>query len=271
MDAQTNSTALDVSGQEVGKTRKRKIRKRLLIGLAAVFGLFLALDFGYKNSGSAEWKLEREKNGITMWKLKTPGSRIEKLKLTMKVPTTLAGMIKLIEDTSSCVDVGCNGIRQFDTKILPGGFFNAYYDFKVDLPFPLKTREFVILIQHHQDPATKEIEMNIMAAPNKIPPNPDYIRVAHLNNIWHLTPNEKGEVEIEYHQDSDIGGNIPYFIKNKIAPEALYQLFVKFETIMGLEKFKTAKLDYVKELGEDVQDAVDPQRKFMAGPVEEGP
>jgi hypothetical protein len=125
MDDKTDSTVIDASTQEGKQQRNRKIRKWDLIALAAVFGPFLAMDFIYKHSGSPEWQVEREKNGIKMWKLKTPGSRIEKLKLTMKVPTNLAGMIKLIEDTSSCADVGCNGIKQFDTQILPGGFFNA--------------------------------------------------------------------------------------------------------------------------------------------------
>jgi hypothetical protein len=227
---------------------KERIRKIVLFGILPLLVLFIVGDWIYCRSGSDEWKLERDKDGIKIWTLKTPGSRTPKIKLTMQVKTKLASMIKLIEDPTSGPDVGATEVNMLDMKVSPTGDFRGYYECKIDLPFPFSDRQSVILILHSQDSVSKKIEMNVFAAPNKLPPNDSYVRPTHLHNIWHLTPLENGMVNIEYFQDADLGGSVPYFVDNVIATEALYQLFVKFQNFMNLEKFKNAKFDYIKEL-----------------------
>jgi hypothetical protein len=233
--------------KSTGKPRKR-IRKMVLFGVLSLLVIFYVGDWIWYKSGSNEWKLARDRDGIKIWTLKTSGSRITKIKLRMQLKSKLASMIKLIEDPASGPDVGAKEVNMLEMKVSPAGDFSAYYECKIDLPFPFKDRQSVILILHSQDSISKKIEMNIFAAPNKLPPDDSYVRPTHMHNIWYLTPLENGLIDIEYYQDSDIGGSVPYFVNNVIAIEALFELFRKFQHFMDLEKFKDAKFHYVKEL-----------------------
>lgn len=226
----------------------RRIRKILLLGVLSLVVIFYVGDGIWYKSGSNEWKLARDRDGIKIWTLKSPGSRITKIKLHMQLKSSLSGMIKLIEDPASGPDVGAKEVNLLEMKVSPTGDFSAYYECKIDLPFPFTDRQSVILILHSQDSISKKIEMNVFAAPNKLPPDDSYVRPTHMHNIWHLTPLENGLLDIEYYQDSNIGGSVPYFVNNLIAIEALFELFGKFQHFMSLEKFKNAKFDYVKEL-----------------------
>ena len=230
-------------------TRKppKRIRRTVLFALLSLAVMFYVGDWIWYRSGTNEWKLERDRSGIKIWTLKAPGSRITKIKLHMQLKSKLASMIKLIEDPASGPDVGAKEVNMLEMKVSPSGDFRAYYECKIDLPFPFKDRQSVILILHSQDTISKTIEMNVLAAPNKLPPDDSYVRPTHMHNIWYLTPLENGVLDIEYYQDSDIGGSVPYFVNNVIATEALFQLFSKFQHFMNLGKFKNAKFDYVKE------------------------
>jgi len=227
---------------------KRKLGKILLIIALSMLGFFLFCDWIWYKSGSNDWQLEREKDGIKIWTLKTPDTRITKIKVQMQVKTKLAGMIKLIEDPTSGPDVGASEVKMLEMKVSPTNDFSAYYECKINLPFPFSNRQAVILILHSQDSVSKKITMNVFAAPNRLPPNQAYVRPVHTHNIWYITPLKDDKVDIEYFQDSDIGGSVPYFVNNIIATEALYQLFVKFNSFMEMEKFKNAKYSYIKEL-----------------------
>lgn len=226
----------------------KRFRKIVLFGVFSILVIFYVGDWIWFKSGTNEWQLTRDRDGIKIWTLKSPGSRITKIKLHMQLKSKLASMIKLIEDPTSGPDVGAKEVNMLEMKVSPSGDFSAYYECKIDLPFPFKDRQSVILILHSQDSISKQIEMNVFAAPNRLPPDDSYVRPTHMHNIWYLTPLENGLIDIEYYQDSDIGGSVPYFINNVIAIEALFELFSKFQDFMNLERFKSAEFDYVKEL-----------------------
>lgn len=227
---------------------KRKKWKIVLYGVAALLVILFISDRIYKGSGSDEWKLVKNEKGIEIWTLKTPGSRIKKVKLHMQVKTKLAGLIKLIEDPTSGPDVGAKFVEMLERKFYPNGDYSAYYNCIIDLPFPFTDRQSVILILHSQDSVTKVINMNVFAASNLLPPDESYVRITHLHNTYQITPLENGYIDIVHTQDSDIGGSVPYFINNAMGPAALMMLFQKFQDFMEMEKFKNAKFDYIKEL-----------------------
>lgn len=234
----------------------KRFRKIVLFGVLSILVIFYVGDWIWFKSGTNEWQLTRDRDGIKIWTLKSPGSRITKIKLHMQLKSKLASMIKLIEDPTSGPDVGAKEVNMLEMKVSPSGDFSAYYECKIDLPFPFKDRQSVILILHSQDSISKQIEMNVFAAPNRLPPDDSYVRPTHMHNIWYLTPLENGLIDIEYYQDSDIGGSVPYFINNVIAIEALFELFSKFQDFMNLERFKSAEFDYVKELEVSYKTAV---------------
>jgi len=239
------------SENKVNKNGK-KFKKFVLYGMGMLALILLIAHFIWMDAGSNEWKLVKDENGIKIWTIKTPGNKLLKTKANFQIQSTLGGIIKLIEDTTSWADLGMdkNKIVIMDTIHTPG-YYSGYMGYKQEMPFPLKDREIITLMQRFQNPVTKTIEINVLAAPNKLPPSKDFVRIEHMHNSYTFTPVADGIVEIDFNNEFDLGGSIPYFIKNLGASSLLYTMMFDLKNKMSMDKYKNAKLDYIKEYDEN--------------------
>jgi len=227
-----------------------KPRKWLWIGSTVLLAVFILLTVGHfiwLGSGSNEWQLAQEKNGIKIWTQKTPGNPLLKGRAQFKVQSTLGGILKVVYD----LDVHkANKMPEFTvlgSARMPG-YFSAFNTFEQPMPFPFKAREFMLLSQHLQDPKTHVIELNAMAAPNKTPPSDCCVRLVHVHNRYTLTPVGNGEVEMDFLWDIDMGGAFPYALENAALPGTLYKAMDDFRNLIA--KYKNDKLDYITEPSE---------------------
>jgi len=227
-----------------------RARKILRIGVPALAIVLLISHFGWKMSGSNEWKLFSDKDGTKIWTLKTPGSTLIKVKAVGHVRSRLSGMVRLIENPDSCEEAGCTDSKVIDNVDTRIGCYTAYNSFRFNMPFPMSTREYVVAIQHRQNPQTKQIEVNLLAAPNKTMPLGGCVRVTHMHNIWRLTPTGSDTMEVEYVQDFDMGGRVPYFVTNLFLPEVAKKVFHDLQGMMDKEKYRKAQVAYVMESGD---------------------
>lgn len=224
--------------------KKKRIGKILLIGLVAVVVVSMPAHFIWKKSGSGEWKLYSDKKGVKCYTMKTPGSVYLKFKSIGTLQSTMSSVIKLMRDPNAAEDVGCYDAHMIDS-VSPE---LMYYTFKQNYFWPLKPREFVVKSDFIQNPETKAIVVTFNAAPDKIPPTKNCYRIVKMNNEWRYTPVGNGQIKYEFTYNSvDPGGNFPYFLTNLMVkvffPEGFYQM----PKILAKEKYKDARVDYVKE------------------------
>jgi hypothetical protein len=226
-------------------------RKVLLPGVAGLLAIAVSAHFAWKYSGSNEWKLVRDANGVKVYTLKAPGSTLLKLKAEMQVKTSLSSAVFLLRGDESSADEVTSGERS-DTnfKVIERyetpSVFMAYYSAKQPMPPPMRTRELVILLNYAQDPKSKQVVINVQAAPTKIPPTPNTSRVTHLNNIFRLTPSPNGELNWEVTLDVDMG--VFYPIANSSLVDWLLGDLSYHKKLVLTEKYQKAKLVSVQEL-----------------------
>jgi len=239
----------DVAAGTAPKAKRAgKILKRVGYGALALTAVLFVSDLAWTASGSNEWQLARDENGVKVWTLKSPGTTVLRVKSEVRVKSNLGGMVKLLEDLDSCADSYC-----YDTKVLrviPSlpGYYGKYVRFKFDIPIPgFQTRDYVLFAEHVQDPKTKKLEINIMAAPDMIPRDECCIRVTHLHNNWKLTPLPNNELDIEFTQDTDLGG-MQYVLANVALKEGMYKVLNDMQDFMNKPRYKNAKVDYIEEL-----------------------
>jgi len=228
-------------------SRKRRFLKYAAYGLLALVLILSISHLVWKASGSNDWELAIDKNGVKVWTQKTAGSELVKVKATTRVNSSLAGMVKLLEDLESCVDAMC-----YDAKVIQPiqtlpGHYAAYIRFKFDIP-GMKTRDYVLFQEHYQDPDSKKLEINIIAAPNRIPRDECCVRVTHLHNNWKITPLPNQELDIEFTQDTDIGG-MPYLLANLALTQGTYEILHGMQALMDMDKYRNAQVSYIQELG----------------------
>ena len=227
---------------------RKKIRKILWRVAMSLIVILLLFHIVWINSGSNQWELVRDENEIKIWTLKTPGTKLIKVKAKFQIESTLAGIVKSVEDTTSYADAGMTEDVILIDPISAPGYYSVYTVYKLPMPSPLNRRELVALLTRYQNPKTKKIEINVIAAPNKTEPDDCCIRVLHMHNNYVLTPLENGKVDIEFRHEFDIGGSMPYFVKNAMSPEFLFTMMSDFKKLLSMDKYKKAKLNFIKEL-----------------------
>jgi hypothetical protein len=224
----------------------KAFRRAFFPGLLGLTVLGMAAHFGWKYSGNNEWKLVKEENGVRVFTMKSPGSTLLKIKADMRVKTSLSSAVFLLRgDESTVDDFGGKDFKVMDRVETPDLYF-AYYAVKHVMPAPFKTKELVVLLNYAQDKQSKEVVINVQAAPTRIAPNPDAARITHLNNIFRATPLPNGEVNWEVTLDVDMG--LAYPLANLSMPEYLFQDLSKHKKLVLTEKYQNAKLASVQEL-----------------------
>jgi hypothetical protein len=221
---------------------RRLVRVVALVGVTLV-ALYVVASVAWRFSGSNQWELVRDQDGVKVYTLKTPGSDLTQAKGVVRVRSTLGGLVKLMTDPSTCDGTWCFGRRSIDRV----DDWIEYVSFKTNLPFPFQKREFVVRNQFHQDPRTKEILMVIGAAPDKAPPDDCCFRVTDMNNTWRFTPLENGVVEMEFVYNMDVGGFIPNLFMNTQRAKRVADAILKMQDTLNKKKYQDARLDFIKE------------------------
>ncbi len=229
-----------------GRTRARRILKLAAMALALVLPGLVVAHYVWLASGSNEWEFKEERNGIRIWSQKTPGNPLLKGRAQFQVQSTLGGIVKIVYDLNVHKENHMMKVTFLEAQHSPG-YYGVFNTFTQDLPGPFKPRQFVLLSQHVQDPVTKSIELNAMAAPNKIPASDCCVRLVHLHNRYTLTPRGDGTVDVVFFWDIDLGGAMPYALQNLVQSGALYKAMDDFRNLIA--KYSHDTVDYVSEPG----------------------
>jgi hypothetical protein len=231
--------------------RARRVLKIAGIALTGLFMLSEASSFVWKSSGSNAWKLVSDQNGIRIWTLKTPGSSLLKVKGEMRTNARLSSIVAILEETEVMdKSVGIAKTTVLEKKETPSLYMmyvHYVHDLSVPTGLPIAPREFILQMHHSQDPVTKAVQINVLAAPNKLPPNKAFVRITHLNNIWTVRPLPNGEVDLQAEADVDLGGNLPDFFKNLMMPEVIKGLCTSVRKLSGQDRYVNAKVAYIRE------------------------
>lgn len=245
--AENDARPSEHSSKNVG--RWEKIRKYALYSVLVLVGVLLLAHLIWHNIGSGEWELAVEKNGVKVWTQKNPGTNLVLIKATTQIEARLASIVKLLEDLDSCADAGCYEANMIQRLETPPGRYGAYVEYKFDMPIPgIGTRHYVLFQEHYQDPETKKLDIELMAAPNKIPRDNCCVRVTHLHNSWEITPRSNGKLDILFKQDTDIGG-LMYPLANMGLVEGTYEVLNSLQDLLNKDTYRNAEVDYVDELG----------------------
>jgi hypothetical protein len=200
----------------------------------------------WKYSGSNQWELELDKDGVTVYSLKSPDSALKKFKAIARIKTTLnrAVAAMLDPDLENCVDwnKNCVIVQSIEPWNQQGQYLINYVRSNSSPPIP--SRDNVVKIHVTQDAKSKAVLVEFTALPDRLPKNDCCYRVAHMRNSWRYTPVENGEIEIEHLQDVDRG--ISYDLVNRSSADALYYTFKRLPKLLNKDKYHHASFDFIK-------------------------
>jgi hypothetical protein len=166
----------------------------------------------------------------------------------MHVDSRLSDVVFYLSDLNTGADVGAFDIRRLE-QVSAAPLYYVYDTYKLKLPRPFGLLEVMIVNQYRQDPVTKQVTLNVYAAPGKRPLQKNVTRVVHLGNTWTLTPLESGGVDVESVLQMDLG--TPYVLANLAMPALVDGEFDKMRATLKKDKFKNRKPAFISEPYED--------------------
>ena len=241
LDPAASQNAPLAPSEKSGRSARVWLRRLMLVVICLVLLLNLA-EAVWFYSGGNDWRFLGEQNGVKVYMLKAPGTDMEQAKGVFRVNATLAGIVSFMTSPDTCQKVGCYAQRTIEQ---PDAQLNYNY-FRMDLPGPFRTRDFLVRQQISQTPSTKEVMIEYSAAPGRVPVDACCVRVTNMHNTWRLTPVGNGQVEIEMVMNVNEGGYIPHVLLNLVRPSVLYQLS-GLQPLFSEERYRTAKLSFISE------------------------
>lgn len=233
--------------------KTKKIGKILLFGTAALIAIVYLANLAWTMSGSDEWKLEVDKDGVQVYSYKAPGSYLKQFKGVTKAKYTqnqlVAGLMldnDSLENCKAWIPV-CTKLSVVEPFTQKGQGDAILWTLEL-MPGVFSDRQFLIKSNASQDPKTKVVAIDIMASANKRSVDPCCVRIDHIHNRWQITPLGNGEVEIQLIQDNSMGGFFPEFLVNLSTPDATYKLLhEQLPVLLNKEKYKNARFDFIRE------------------------
>lgn len=225
------------------KKRSGGFFKYLSITVVSLVALFSVANLIWKYTGSNQWELVEEKDGVKVYSLKTPGMDRIQIKGVVQVHSTLSHFVRYNQDPDVCKASGCienKVIERVDDQL-------QYNTFRYNSDYPFRPREYVIRAQFHQNPLTKEVLLVYAAAPDKLPPNSCCFRVTDMNNTWRFTPLGNGLIEVEQVLNMSEGEFTPDWWGNKRTIKRIAARLATLQDRLDKKKYEDEKFDFIKE------------------------
>lgn len=229
----------------------KKLLKRSLLGAAGLIVLVSLVNLAWMMSGSEEWELEIDKDGVQVYSYKAPGSSLKIFKGVKRAkytPSHIVGGI-LLDNPSlqNCKDwiPTCKSLIVLEPYTEQGQGDAVLWTLEL-LPPLFTDREYALKSYVTQDKYTGKVAINMLAASNKVPLNDCCLRISHMHNRWEITPLGNGEVEIQLTQDHSVGGFFPDLLLNLAGANTTYKLFHEMiPVLLDKQKYRDAKFDYI--------------------------
>ena len=242
----------EVSNTAAPKKIKDPLWKRLYFAFSLLVMAVLVAHFTWAASGSAQWKLAKDEDGIKVYVMKAPGDVMLKMRTVMEGDYTLTQLVSQ--------HIGVGDTLQVCKEWIPGCVdFKRIIDFdpargydrdiwRVQVPGPFADRELLISTMFHQDKQTKAVTLDVVGMPNSLPHTPGVVRLERIHNQWTYTPKANGKVEVVLIQDVGFSevGFVPYPLLNLTLVDDSHKFFATtLRTSLLEDKYVNAKVDKV--------------------------
>jgi len=170
----------------------------------ALAGLLTLASSGWAEEG---WQLKKDKHGIKVYTRPVEGSKVNELKATMRMRTTVDRLLAVYLDPAKATAwvPSCQKARLVERK---GDSSESVY-FMINNPWPISDRDYVLRSVVTRNPETGEavIEFNDV---KDVPAEKCCVRMGMVKGSWHLVPEADGQVMVTYlYHFHPGGGSLP--------------------------------------------------------------
>lgn len=193
--------------------------------------------------GQDDCDLKLDKDSIKVYTCPRTDSRYKTVKAQFTVHADLG------ELATAILDIEQYGRWQYKTqsvKLLKQvSEREVVYYTRVEAPVLTQDRDFIIRLTVDPDRMTKGLIVEAVSLPEYLPQVEDVVRVPYSRARWNIIPTDKRKLSVEYTIDIDLGGSVPAWAVNLVAPKAPYETFNALRDIIS--DYKGKKVGFIPE------------------------
>ena len=211
--------------------RRPATRHQAEITRPLIYAAALLLSVLVANSViAAEWELQRDESGITVFTRPVPNSGIREFKGIANVNHSTKAILALLRDSDRFKTWFPNTP---ESKLVQrDGNVSIQYSV-MDAPWPVSDRDNVLRSVTHRDEASGRIEIQVAAAPEAYPEQPERVRVKKAKGSWTLEPLGDSQTRVTFQMHLDPGGGIPEWLTNARVVESPFEALTNMRAILG--------------------------------------
>jgi hypothetical protein len=203
----------------------------------AVYFLLLTTLLCSQVCWASEWKLEKQKNDVSIYSKET-NTGYKEILVKTTVNTNPHSLIALLNDVTFSPNWIHNCLKVIvldetsSTERLVHTFFKA--------PWPVTDRDMVT--SSTTIISDNKIQIQISDKSETRPQQPKFVRMQDMHGLWEAIPLRNGKSEITYTGGGNPGGNLPTFIANKELITSMFKTFQNLNKVILLDKYQHLKI-----------------------------
>ncbi|MBD2860360.1 hypothetical protein IB286_15310 [Spongiibacter sp. KMU-158] len=213
--------------------------------IALVSLVFLCGFTGLVSASDADWRLDKDKDGIKIYTRKIEGSDIRQIRGTVEIKGRLSSVIALLQDPEYLAKANPLIAEAYVQERFSET--ESLFYLELDMPWPVTDRYGLLRRKIQQDPGTKVVTFTEVATTDDMPEKKGYIRIVQSKQQWILTPNADGSVSLDTTSHTDPNGPIPAAVLNWISVVPTYDFVDKLREEIEAGGYADAELSFIQE------------------------
>jgi hypothetical protein len=119
------------------------------------------------------------------------------------------------------------------------------YRLVTDAPWPVQDRDGIYGMHFERKPGSSTVLIRLEALPDRVPADPDYIRIRTLTGYWRLHPQEDGSVQVTYQVLTDPAGKVPVWMVNATVISQPFQTLSALRQRAQLPKYQDRNFSFL--------------------------
>jgi hypothetical protein len=194
--------------------------------------LAVLLAYSVNTMAQDDWKLEKQKEGISIFNRKSEGSKLKEFKGVVRVKASVQEILTYINDASKHEKFmyKCKrGSVKVVKKVNPTDFYTYMV---IETPWPASERDVITHYSISKPDKTGAVTITLRGVPDLLPQEEGKVRVPMMKGYWKLVPLPNGETEIIHQALSAPGGNVPESLANSASVDAPFSMLLKLKELV---------------------------------------
>jgi hypothetical protein len=177
-----------------------------------------------------DWKLEKQKNGISVFTKNIQSSKFKEIKVDAVLSGKLTKMDSIIRDVKNHKQWIYHTKNAYPVKYISNNEI-IYYE-ETAIPWPFKNRDVVIDMKLYMDTIRHTLTISSYNVDHVLPANADIVRVPFLSLDWDIKELDKNQLHIQYYFIADPGGSLSPWLANFFAVTGPYDTFSNLANLL---------------------------------------